>query len=107
MLIIITGEDRPLDAGHTEECNQGRGGCVAPHHVEWQTRTQNMRIAHATGRRGVLTESEREAMRAMYAAGHCVASIAEEFGKARGTVWHLLRGKTWRFHLTPCSTQTT
>lgn len=56
-------------------------------------------IPHAKGERqwcARLTAADVVKIRALYADGMIMQHIAREFGVNSGTVWGIIRGKTWR-----------
>lgn len=97
-------EDRP-EAAHG--CRRPR--CVAPDHLRWATRVENLedRDRHGTTARGELTAAAKltaaqvRDLRARYAQGGVSQrALAAEFGVHQAQVYRIVSGKSWRQEVT-------
>jgi len=80
-----------MEVSHS--CNNGRGGCVNPAHMIWDTRTGNRRNAPNV----VLTPEKAEAIRARYEAGGVsMRALGREYGVNHGTIRAIVTGETWK-----------
>ncbi|MGR9413139.1 hypothetical protein [Rhizobium leguminosarum] len=88
------------DAAHS--CGKGHQGCIAPGHLIWKTRAQNIEdmLIHDTHHRGERNWNaklkEAEVRTIINLKGiESQHNLAERFGVARGTVASIHQGKSW------------
>lgn len=72
--------------------------CVRPDHLFVGTQADNMKDAAQKERVGptVLRPADVRGILDLGAIGMAQRKIADEFGVTQATVWHILRGKTWK-----------
>jgi hypothetical protein len=91
-----------LDAAHN--CGSGHMGCVAPSHLRWATRKENVAdtLLHGTRNRGSrngcakLSEGDVRAIR-VRAKADSHEAIARDYGVARVTVTDIVSRRNWRW----------
>ncbi len=90
-----------MDAAHS--CGNGHLGCVAPLHIRWATRQENMadKKLHGTSQCGEkhgmskLTIDQVREIRRLLNIGLPTTNIATQFGVVSSTIRFIQKGETW------------
>lgn len=100
----INGEQPAPGYEVAHECGNGHLGCVAPRHLSWKTRKENMfdRIRHGTSPRGErcgkakLTEMQVREIKSLEGK---IGSrrLSRMFGVSRSTIIAIRHGKSWNW----------
>lgn len=89
------------DAAHS--CGRGFDACIAPWHLEWKTRAENLedRVLHGTSNRGercgtsILTEPEAREIKRRLKMGERNKDIADDFDIDPSLVSHIRHERAW------------
>jgi hypothetical protein len=88
------------EAAHS--CGKGHLGCIAPGHLSWKTRVENMadKLVHGSHNRGErhnLVKLTEAAVREIISlrGEETQSRLAERFGVAQQTIAHIYAGRNW------------
>lgn len=86
--------DAQSEAAHS--CGMGHEGCIAPWHLSWKSRVENLRDKGPHGTAAIkLTEADVREIRALRPA-LSYAKIAERFGIHASSAHAAATGRTWQ-----------
>lgn len=103
MLEITAGPKPSPEHECAHSCGQGHKGCVAPNHLRWATRSENIRdrIEHGTSNRGErcakakITEAQVREIRELIKAGISQSEIAKLYCISQTNVSYIKNRVNW------------